>query len=574
MNRPLLLAAFGLLTLRGCSRSEPPTTDPKPRRPNAIEGSQARTTWSQDNLDYGYYRRAWNVSGREWLSRQTGLVWTGRAWRQTKVLPESNAARRVYAMGPTTLAGVLGATNCGDNALANELAHFYVALFREMTTLEALRVSGTGKDLRRLEGRGEAESRTFGWVQTDSRGRQRVRECSLCNAQGLYPAARLLRYFAEQAPEIRADAAIELSRSYSPFLAKEHLLRLFYDVDWTNPARAQRDSLVGTWDWILSPDARKARPSHGQALFDRDLWLLATTAELLAAHVADPEFVPLSTAQAEQLEAALRLGLEVFDSKGTDHTGVADWNGVSVETRTHFDGDYDDHVEYAYAGHTGAEKPDRNNRSPIAGLSWDIGHVARLPVFLRAIHDTRETLKIETASESDLRLSANQYAYVAFNGDLERPLFSNYFDGHDGWYRVDHGRKQTSHPPSLFCDMRREELPCLTPGAVQGWGLLGFTNSDLVRLCEAIASLATRTDPSSVAHRARYYRYDETEFSIRTEAGEEGHPILLLWLLGASAEHLSGCPVQAANPSSQRPRPENEEGHIGDDHAAAETDDR
>ena len=44
---------------------------------------------------------------------------------------------------------------------------------------------------------------------------------------------------------------------------------------------------------------------------------------------------------------------------------------------------------------------------------------------------------------------ANQFAYRVFNGDFEYPLFSNYFDGTNGWYRVDYDkRKNFGYGPS------------------------------------------------------------------------------------------------------------------------------
>ncbi len=40
-----------------------------------------------------------------------------------------------------------------------------------------------------------------------------------------------------------------------------------------------------------------------------------------------------------------------------------------------------------------------------------------------------------------MTMFANQYAYKVFNKDFEQPLFSNYFDGTDGWYRVGYSNR-------------------------------------------------------------------------------------------------------------------------------------
>lgn len=89
---------------------------------------------------------------------------------------------------------------------------------------------------------------------------------------------------------------------------------------------------------------------------------------------------------------------------------------------------------------------------------WDISHARRLVPAMDALERNREALKkIFGLKESQLPAKtlpsafANTLVAVIWNGDTTKPLFSNYWSGANGWYRVAYrrgsGKCNEGHPP-------------------------------------------------------------------------------------------------------------------------------
>jgi hypothetical protein len=139
------------------------------------------------------------------------------------------------------------------------------------------------------------------------------------------------------------------------------------------------------------------------------------------------------------------------------------------------------------------------------GASWDISHAYRLPVFLRALYENRKATGSAFPAHHDLEMVVNQYVYKVFNGDFNFPLFHNYFDGSDGWFRVGYNGPGFGHPPSIYCDMRNDKTRCLTPGNIIGWGQLAFVNPVLARLEQSLVNLGFDDQLQVQRFRDRYY---------------------------------------------------------------------
>lgn len=122
-------------------------------------------------------------------------------------------------------------------------------------------------------------------------------------------------------------------------------------------------------------------------------------------------------------------------------------------------------ADNAYAGYEKAEKPvtcvyssDNKNKFKIVvaipadkvpkreDLGWDISHARRLVHALDALERNRPSVKkIFMLGEEQLppdnltNAFANTLVSLVWNGNKHEPLFSNYWNGANGWYRVAHG---------------------------------------------------------------------------------------------------------------------------------------
>jgi len=123
-------------------------------------------------------------------------------------------------------------------------------------------------------------------------------------------------------------------------------------------------------------------------------------------------------------------------------------------------------------------------------------------------------------------------------------MFNNCFDGGNGWYRVGYHGPHFGYPPAQDCDdsagasAGTYTMPCLIPGAVQGWGLVSFLSLDLTQLEHSLARLAWSNDPAQIAFRDRYYYYAAQNYAGIDANLNPQHPILLFFVLSGVPERL------------------------------------
>ena len=487
--------------------------------------------------------RAWETTGRKWIHRHSGVRWE-EATRKWELDPDwQHAGKRegpeAYYIEYASRLAVERALSSDDLALMDELAAFHLVHLERFTTLGELRSRGSlSTSTRLLDDRGPDATRTLGWLQRVD-ARARVRECALCNSQFLHPAARLLRGITTLPDDQRTTAMRRFGAVYGPLMVREHLIRLAYEVEWDYwGAGHLPGTLVAIWATLARTERRSER-SYQHAMLDRDLWLIATAAELLGAHANDPELVALSATELARLRRLVRVGVRLFQSKRSLHHDAHDWRGRPVPTASYFDGDFDDHRDMAFAGYSGQTYPESGSRTPPRDGSWDISHAYRIPVFLRSLYDNQKATGLAFPGPGDIALVINQYLYTVFHGDLAAPLFRNFFDGRDGWYRAGLGERQAGHPPSRHCDSRPgSNRPCLTPGAIFGWGLVAFFSTDLMELRQAQVALAVTRDPEAIRFRTRYYTFQGERFEWEAPNGSARYP-LLLWVLLSTADAVA-----------------------------------
>jgi hypothetical protein len=240
-------------------------------------------------------------------------------------------------------------------------------------------------------------------------------------------------------------------------------------------------------------------------MLDRDLWLIATAAEVIEAHRLAPDLVPLFGEEG-RLRQIVTAGTAMLRRRTTAHPETRNAAGKRVGSLGYFEGDFDSHPEMIYSGDTTAVFPQGKPPHPAHGASWDVSHVQRLPVALRSLWDARLALPGLFPDSSEMALTVNQYLYRAFQGDLSLPLLNNFFDGSDGWFRVGYAnRGNWGYAPAKWCGRPKAGRPCLSRGGFTGWGLLAFISPDLERLGASLVALSASTAPAAVDFRGRVF---------------------------------------------------------------------
>lgn len=503
------------------------------------------SSWNDPALSSAYLHRAWETSGRNWLYVFSGVRWHAdqKKWELDQKWPdaENDVGPQAYYVEHAARGAVQMGLVCRDVPLLDELAQFYTTYLARFTTLgELRRRKSLLVDTSPLNGRGDDSARTLLWVQKIAL-LSRITECSLCNSQFFHPAARLIRVITTLPESERTPAMNEFVKLYAPLITRDHLIRLLYEADWDYwGARDLPKHLVEIWQTILNP-AYQPTLSYQKAMFDWDLWLISTAAEILGANANEPELVPLQADEKKCLQDAVRLGVQLFQSKRRLYPDTKDLRGHRVSSASYFNGDLDDHEEMAYSAYTGKTFPTGKDKGIRPGTSWDISHSYRIPIFLRSLYDNKKATGLDFPSTRDIELVVNEFVYKVFRGDFERPLFNNFLDGSNGWFRVGYHGRAFGYPPAQYCDSRSEEQPCLIDGGLQGWGLLAFFNPDLMKLERALLQLAERNDTEAVPFKERYYHYHDQSFSFGNTHGQEQYPMLLFWILAGVPEKLESC---------------------------------
>lgn len=213
----------------------------------------------------------------------------------------------------------------------------------------------------------------------------------------------------------------------------------------------------------------------GSGLFftDRDLWYLTALSDLSELHRSG--IVPAG-------EDGKKAFGDLLDKKGgiartfdlflARTALIATPNGVRADLDQGFWRYYFDNRYALYAGAASPVSWEKGSSgewemkiqvkwdsayiAPNAG--WDISHSRRLVPALETFVRNRENIKAlwgygnPAFDPAALRLAfANQIAEKIWNGDLKYPLFSNFWSGDNGWYRVAYanqtGRQFAGYPP-------------------------------------------------------------------------------------------------------------------------------
>ena len=484
-----------------------------------------KTIATKDYLD-----QAWEQKIRTGLTVNSGFAWdpVAREWKlKFPLSEEAQKGIAHYASWTATPARVAIniAEAYGESDKVDELARFYNAFLKGyFTTIgELQKIKAPDIKLKLLGPESGWESaRTLAWYWKQPDNSVILRECNQCNAEYFFPSARLIRAIAVLKPKDRTTAMNQFVADYLPLLVKEHILRLNFG------------------DW-MKEDMSPASPYFKKRVMSADeIFDVASAAELLGAYAYDSKFIVLSEEDRSKLKELVRLGVDRFHFS---QTLTKDASGRIYAS--YFNGDYDQHEDMEYARYEGEAFPAPVQKAKPQGVSWDISHFSLIPMFLWSLFENRHATGVDFPQRADIEHIGNQYAFHVFEGDYQKPLFRNFFDGSDGWYRVSYlGRTNYGIAPSRFCSMFDPSHGCTTIAGVYSWGLLASIDPDISHVQTALIDLARSNDPSIACFephcfRERYYRYADTSFSFLDVDGKVQYSPALVVVLSELALSFS-----------------------------------
>lgn len=478
-----------------------------------------------------YLDQAWEAKGRPGLFYSGGMNWDpqSRQWHIKPGLPPDFSKAIAHYASFTATAGRIAvsmAATYHEADLADELAKFYSAfLHANFTTLGDLRKTNSPQIKQKQLGPelGPDSTRTLAWW-ADSDGGVILRECFLCNGQYFVPVAGLVEVIAKFKPAERTPAMTQFVAEYLPILVTDHILR----PNFAQEMRAQ----------MISGSTNLKRPN----MSEEEIGVVTAAVEVLGANAVDPKLVLLTSDDRAKLKDLVKVGVDRFQFS---RTLTKDSEGRTCAT--YFNGDYDWSEDFEYAGYHGDKAPTPTDKARVKGASWDIGHFNVVPTLLRTLYDNRAATGVDFPQKEDIEYIGNQYAFHVFEGDYKKPLFTNFFDGNDGWYRVGYlGRSGYGIAPSHYCNASDPTHSCDTIGASFWWGLLASFHPGIAKIQSALLDLARSNDPTIAClqpqcFRERYYKYADFSFSFLDAQGNMQYPPALIVILSG----LIGNPLES-----------------------------
>jgi hypothetical protein len=261
-------------------------------------------------------------------------------------------------------------------------------------------------------------------------------------------------------------------------------------------------------------------------LTDRVLWqlnLYAYLAGMLRRDAAMQQALGLTPAQWVQLRKHA-WALAALVQRRTELTSTPTPGGVPFQVADLDAGFWRHYKDNRYAADEAPDKPAicetdaQGNRRAVVkrspdllplrqDIGWDLSHARRLVHFFDAIDSQRAAMQTvwqlsadALPSQAVMKAFAQQLHRHVWNQDAQHPLFTNYYSGANGWYRVayDNGTGHCSegYPPHGLTDS-------FPTGGFVTWGQwvpqLGVLGWQLL-------ALAGSTQPEDIAFMSRYYR--------------------------------------------------------------------
>lgn len=180
-----------------------------------------------------------------------------------------------------------------------------------------------------------------------------------------------------------------------------------------------------------------------------------------------------NTLQKEELTSFFKESVALFSSHFKSHISY-DFNKKKIETLGFEEGVWSKHPDFLYSLYTDNSFPLEKYQKVNQKVGIDVSHAGTVFAFLDMLVNHKEYFNIKFPTSLDIKMFSNRFLYNVFNGDFQKPLFYNYMNGSNGWFRVSsHGSGYA--PYNLTSTV-----------LVQGYPKLGAYNLELKRVFREI----------------------------------------------------------------------------------------
>jgi hypothetical protein len=239
-------------------------------------------------------------------------------------------------------------------------------------------------------------------------------------------------------------------------------------------------------------------PAYCNAVTDTDIWIIAGAVNILCIYTKDKSLVPVASADYIKLLNYVKTGVKLIQSRFI-YRDVKNLAGLPVKGAIFEPGDGND-PGYEFAGYTGEEFPKTissfKTNYKAKDISWDLSHARRFVHVFETLMKSKDVLGLDFPTEDHMERMVNQLIYGTFNRDFKKPLFTNFMDGSNGWYRVGYDKRE-----GFGYGPWDVSIAALTGG----YGFWSRYNNDVQKVFLAIMEMLKSNDPEIRRHVVEHY---------------------------------------------------------------------
>jgi len=340
-------------------------------------------------------------------------------------------------------------------------------------------------------------------------------ETILVSSQFLYLLLHTLSIISEIEREERTPIMNQALRKFVPLLM-EHYNRWIFNVPGPFQVRGWGCRFNGKYvksgmnhfEFLKMKLGKRLgdaeSPAYCNAVQDLDMWIIAGVTNILA--VCHRESLSISSEQYKKMLNYLKIGIKLLESRFT-YTELKNFDGEPVIGAIFDRGAFDEQPSYAFAGYDGEEHPGifsvpKSSQRGL-GVGWDLSHARRFVHVFYTLFEFSDILGLDFPTRDTIVKMGNQLVYGTFNRDFKKPLFTNFMDGTNGWYRVGYsGKTEYGHGP---WDL---SIAVLTGG----YGLWSLYNPDVKKTFIAVIDMLKSNDPEIRKHVVEYYEKNARDY--------------------------------------------------------------
>jgi len=144
-----------------------------------------------------------------------------------------------------------------------------------------------------------------------------------------------------------------------------------------------------------------------------------------------------NTKTINELNSFFIKSINILSKKFKKRT-IKDLKNRPVNVLSFQEGAWYGHPNYEYSDYNGSSFPKEKDKKSSYLIGRDVAHGSRLLYLLEMLVATKDKFNIEFPTSNDMQMFSNGFFYKVFNQDPQRPLFNNYLNGSNGWFRVNY----------------------------------------------------------------------------------------------------------------------------------------